>query len=319
MRYLVLLLVVVCLASCTAVSPCGLKRCGQEKDVSTILAGTEPSPGEDRANVPIAVRDNTWLLQVPAGHEGPIVLHYVEKPASVKALCGGKVRSRSYDKKTTTLTINPGPWKSDGIIAVTWDFPVWKKAVAGLVEKDKVECPATGGILFVGSSTVVGWKLDTFFPGLGAVNRGFGGSQFVDLIQYADQVIYPHAPKTLVIYSGDNDIGYNNTPEHVAANVQALVRKLRFHLPETRFIILSIKPSIARWALWDKMKLANSYIEKIASQDPNMQYVDISAALLGANGEPRPELFQEDGLHLNPAGYEAISAPLRGLLEEKKD
>jgi hypothetical protein len=41
--------------------------------------------------------------------------------------------------------------------------------------------------------------------------------------------------------------------------------------------------------------------------------------MLGADGKPRPELFVQDGLHLNEAGYTLWNALLRPLLEGADD
>lgn len=48
-------------------------------------------------------------------------------------------------------------------------------------EQDRQKFPPKGGILFIGSSSIVGWKLDEYFPDLPVINRGFGGSQIVRL------------------------------------------------------------------------------------------------------------------------------------------
>jgi lysophospholipase L1-like esterase len=36
--------------------------------------------------------------------------------------------------------------------------------------------------------------------------------------------------------------------------------------------------------------------------------------MLGANGEPKPELFVEDGLHMTDAGYDTWADVLKPLL-----
>jgi lysophospholipase L1-like esterase len=32
-------------------------------------------------------------------------------------------------------------------------------------------------------------------------------------------------------------------------------------------------------------------------------FLDVATPMLGPNGKPRPELFSEDGLHMNERGY----------------
>jgi lysophospholipase L1-like esterase len=45
-----------------------------------------------------------------------------------------------------------------------------------------------------------------------------------------------------------------------------------------------------------------------------MTFVDVAAGMLGEDGQPRPEIFKEDGLHMNRAGYVIWRDALRPLL-----
>lgn len=181
----------------------------------------------------------------------------------------------------------------------------WEKTIAKFEAGDKERTPEKGGILFVGSSTIVRWDLEKSFSGKQALNRGFGGSTVVDVLHYFDRVVTAYAPKTIVFYSGDNDIASGKAPEEVIGDYGELVKRIHSALPEARVILLGIKPSIARWNLWEKMQVVNAALSKLAEEDGQVEYVDTAPSLLGADGKPRAELFQEDGLHLSEAGYAA--------------
>ena len=281
------------------------------------MPATEPAPLADRANVPVIINDNAWYLHVPPSHEGPVELRRVLYPGIVMDTETGA--QLSFDYANDTATINEWP-KRDGktVLVARWLVADWTDRFKMFDEQDKTQRPPEGGTLFVGSSTIVGWDLDKYFPGLNAINRGFGGSQFIDAIYYCDRVVTQYKPKTIVIYDGDNDITEQQSPQLVAANFEMLVRKIRDRLPESKLIVLSIKPSMSRWNVWGKMQEANTLIADIASKYSDVQYVDISGALLSSDGQPRKELFGPDELHLNADGYEAISAVLRPLLMPAK-
>lgn len=181
--------------------------------------------------------------------------------------------------------------------------------------KDKQSPPAPGGILFVGSSTIRIWKTDEAFPGLPVTNRGFGGSHISDSVEYADRIILPYKPKMIVFYAGDNDIAAGKSPERVAKDFETLLAKIRAALPETKVLYLAIKPSVSRWKLIDKMRDANNRIAAIAAKDPLVTVVSMEQEMLGADGKPRPELFREDGLHMNPKGYEIWNKKLSPYVE----
>ncbi len=67
--------------------------------------------------------------------------------------------------------------------------------------------PLQDGILFTGSSSIRMWKDPAKdFNNPKILNRGFGGSQIIDLIENFDRVILKYHPNKIVIYSGDNDV-----------------------------------------------------------------------------------------------------------------
>ncbi len=193
----------------------------------------------------------------------------------------------------------------------------WEKSMQAFEERDATNPPPKGEIVFIGSSSIVGWNLAKYFPDLKAVNRGFGGSQIADSVQYADRILLPLEPRIVVFYAGDNDIASGKSPEKVFEDYKAFVQKVHDKLAETKIIYLPIKPSIARWKLWDKMKAANALIAEHVKTDKRLAYLDVATPMLGEDGKPRPELFVKDGLHLSPAGYELWTALLKPLLSSK--
>ena len=69
----------------------------------------------------------------------------------------------------------------------------WESSIAKFEEGDKTAPPPQGGIVFVGSSSIVYWNLPGCFPELGAkaIRRGFGGSLIGDSVHYADRIVIP--------------------------------------------------------------------------------------------------------------------------------
>jgi len=192
----------------------------------------------------------------------------------------------------------------------------YEKDILAFEKKDKESPPPQGGTLFVGSSTFTKWKeLEKDFRALKAINRGFGGSMLSDLAYYADRIILPYKPRTVVLYGGDNDIT-RKSPDQVLADYKGLVEKIRKALPETKIYFISIKPSPKRAALWDKASAANQLIKDYAAKTPGLGYIDTVPVMMGADGKPKPELFLEDTLHMNRAGYELWIPVIRAALEK---
>jgi trehalose utilization protein/lysophospholipase L1-like esterase len=182
-------------------------------------------------------------------------------------------------------------------------FARWEKAVAAFERQDREQPPPKGAVVFVGSSSIRLWDLGKSFPGLGAVNRGFGGSQLADSVHFAPRLVLKHEPRTVVLYAGDNDIAAGKGPEEMAADFRAFAAAVQKALSKTRVVFLSIKPSPRRWALVEKVRRANALVEAACKGDTRLLYLDVFTPLLGEDGRPRPELFAGDALHLNARGY----------------
>lgn len=183
-------------------------------------------------------------------------------------------------------------------------FARWESWIRKFEAQDKQQMPPANGILFLGSSSIVGWDVEQYFPGLPVYNRGFGGSRVIDSVHFAERIVLPYRPKTIVFYAGDNDLAAGKSPEHVAADYKTFVAKVHAALPETRIVYIAVKPSIRRWKLIDKIRSANALIRAETEKDARLTFVDIDTPMLGSDGKPRKELFKSDGLHLNPSGYE---------------
>ena len=196
----------------------------------------------------------------------------------------------------------------------------WEGAIQNFEKADAKTPPPKGAVLFLGSSSIVGWNLKKCFPDLTAINRGFGGSQIADSVRFVDRIVVPYEPKTIVFYAGDNDIASGKTPEQALADFRALVARIHAALPKTRILFVSIKPSIARWKLVDRMRKANELIQEFTKSDERLGYVDMAKAMIGEDGKPIPDLFAPDGLHLSPKGHElwtSIVKPYLGAPAEK--
>ena len=180
----------------------------------------------------------------------------------------------------------------------------YESAIRTFEEQDRKQPPPTEGILFIGSSSIRGWKLEPYFPDLPVINRGFGGSHIADSIAFAERIVLPYRPRVIVLYAGDNDVASGKSPERVLADYKAFVAKVHKSLPKTRIVFIAVKPSISRWKLVDTMRQANRLIQAATEKDERQVFVDVDTPMIGPDGKPRKELFKSDGLHLNDTGYE---------------
>lgn len=185
-------------------------------------------------------------------------------------------------------------------------------------EMDRVMPPPAGAVVFTGSSSIRLWtSMTEDFPGVTTLNRGFGGSVIEDAIRYVDRVVLRYNPSQVVFYSGDNDLNGGKSPADVLADYKRFVAVVHARQPAARIVIISIKPSPARWALADKMRETNRLVEEMAAADARrLAFVDVFTPMLGPDGKPRPELYVEDGLHMTRAGYAIWRAALAPVLKQ---
>lgn len=197
------------------------------------------------------------------------------------------------------------------------DLAFFEDSIAAFEARDREAPPASGAVVFVGSSSIRLWStLERDMAPLAVLNRGFGGSHMSHVAHYARRLVTPLAPRAVVVYAGDNDLaeGSGKTAETVRDDVAALLAALREAQPALPIYVLTIKPSRLRWARWPEMQRANRLVAELAARDPGLRVVDVGSALLGPDGRPRRELFRLDGLHLSPAGYAAWTAVLKPIL-----
>lgn len=180
----------------------------------------------------------------------------------------------------------------------------WVSAIDTLTKADTNNPPPRHGIVFVGSSSIRLWTtLTQDFPQLPVINRGFGGSELGDSVAFAERIVTPYQPRTVVVYAGENDINAGKSPESVLADFKAFRAKVHAAVPQARILFISLKPSPSRWKLKDQMIRANQLVAAECRTDQRLGFVDIWPDMLDAKGEPRPELFLKDMLHMKPEGY----------------
>ena len=170
--------------------------------------------------------------------------------------------------------------------------------------------------VFYGSSSIRMWEnLVQSFAGIPVVNRGFGGSTLAECLTLLPRIVYPLEPATLVLYAADNDLDQGASPEHVEWLFGQFLAQLREHCPGLPVAYVSVKPSPARFWNVGSIRRANELVRNAASRHSGVAYIDVFGLMLNPSGGPRPELYQEDGLHMSPAGYALWTSQIRPWLD----
>lgn len=161
-------------------------------------------------------------------------------------------------------------------------------------------------MVVAGSSTIKLWSsVEKDLAPLTVVPRGLVGSMVPDWDYYLDRLVLAHAPDSVALYLGDNDINNGKSPQSVATGLGTIGRRILSANPRAQIYFIAIKPSIARWDRWPQSVEANHLIKALVATNAHYHFIDPAPALLGPDGKPEKRLYNADGLHLNPAGYAA--------------
>lgn len=168
--------------------------------------------------------------------------------------------------------------------------------------------PGAGGrqghcvIWFVGSSSIFRWQTlaGDMAPWI-TRNRGVGGAFLPELRQRFANEDAPAAPDAIVFYGGDNDIANGADAAGTAEQFRQFAMVKIAKMPRVPMFVLSVKPSPQRWPLRGQQVAFDQAVSAFAARTPNFRFVDASAGLL-VDGRPGP-FFEDDGIHLAPAGY----------------
>lgn len=181
----------------------------------------------------------------------------------------------------------------------------WAASLAEFAAADRAAPPATGGVLFVGSSSIRLWSQlpQDFSQAPVVLNRGFGGSTMAECHAFARQLVLPYRPRHVLVYAGENDLAEGRSPEDVLASFRGFVDVVRTELPSTRISYISIKPSPSRAGLLPQVRQANALLAGYVNSISDASFIDVFTPMVDGSGQPRADLFGPDRLHMNRAGY----------------
>jgi lysophospholipase L1-like esterase len=183
--------------------------------------------------------------------------------------------------------------------------PYWND-VRAFKKQDSIAMPAHYKTLFIGSSSFTKWKtLEQDLQEYAPLNRAFGGATLLDVIRYQHDVVDKYNPEKMVIYCGENDIASSDTitGKIVLQRFKLLYQHIRERFPAIDVYFVSLKPSVLRWSMRERMIDANDQIKVFCKKQKNLYFISIWKQMLEMS-LPNPSLFIEDKLHMNKLGYE---------------
>ncbi len=180
-------------------------------------------------------------------------------------------------------------------------------------------------LIFVGDSITQGWEgrgkdvWDKYYSHRKPLNLGIGGDRTQHVLWRLDNGnISGIQPKVAVVMIGTNNSGKDrNTADEMVDGVEAVVKKLRSKLPETKILLLAIFPRGEKFNdQRGKILQVNQVLRKL-HDGKHIHYMDIGHRFMDGDGMI-PKAIMPDFLHFSTAGYgvwaKAIETKLASLL-----
>jgi len=155
------------------------------------------------------------------------------------------------------------------------------------------------------------------------INNGFGGSCADDLVYQYHRLVYPYAPRLMVIRTGVNDLCRGYSVEDSFLLTQTLCEWTRADFPECKIALLEIAevPDKSLVQYRDDFKKLNALYRDYAAKNDgvytfsitNLMYKDPSSV---GTYENFKDIFRPDGLHHTEEGYLEIAPTFKKYIKK---
>ena len=195
-----------------------------------------------------------------------------------------------------------------------------------------------GKILFYGSSTFTRWRERCGNPDLetvirmrdgaqACVNHGFGGSTAEELLYFYPRAVKPWEPRALVLYAFGNDYNFDYTAAEAFPLLARVMEYAREDFPGVKIFLCNVRPTPYELELPEtrqqEIRAYNSLVAEYCIAHDDTSFVDhyqcpdfFEAGHAGELTAVRRDIFIEDKLHLNAAGYAIYTQFFKEILKD---
>jgi lysophospholipase L1-like esterase len=179
------------------------------------------------------------------------------------------------------------------------------KSIEAFVKQDQDNGIKKGGIVFVGSSSIRRLDIPAVFPGLDALNRGFGGSHISDVNHYIEETVLQYEPSLVFLYCGGNDLWNRKPALQVLEDFQEFCAKFFERVPRAHLVVLACRPSPSRETIFETEIAFNYLLEIEAAKDRRITFERGACDTFFDNkGKYFEDLYADDKLHMSAKGYQ---------------
>lgn len=177
----------------------------------------------------------------------------------------------------------------------------------------------TGEVIFYGASNFARWStLEEQISGYPVQNKAFGGAPDTCLRNFAPDLLYGSAPKIVVLMNSSNTFSSGKSASEIISYKLEFFNEMKAALPDTVFLLQSATPNPLRYfgEYHDKMVEVDAKIKEYCENNDKFEYFNLISDLTASDGTVNPDIWIEDNLHLNAAGYQILADLTNAKLAE---
>jgi lysophospholipase L1-like esterase len=170
-------------------------------------------------------------------------------------------------------------------------------------------------LFFIGDSLTEWFDWQKRFPQHRVTNLGISGEPVEGLLARRERIRASiDKPDFIFLMTGINNLA--NEQYDIIDPYREIVRNLTTWYKQSQVVIQSILPVSLAWIDGRVIQDANAQLERIA-RDHHAEYLDIHSLFVDANGDPRTEYLQDDGVHLSVTGYKVWADEVERFLKKQ--
>ena len=195
----------------------------------------------------------------------------------------------------------------------------WQKRHETILARNKEISP---DVVFFGDSIVhywggepkapIAWGAQAWsncFDGISVGNLGFGWDRTENVLwRIANGELDGITPKVIIIKIGTNNTG-RNTPEDIAAGIQAVCEAAHEKQPQAKILLLGILTRRDEKPDNSATEPVNKLLAAHFSGADYVTFRDFGGLFRNADGTPNASLFK-DVVHINAAGYKILGTKI---------
>ncbi len=173
--------------------------------------------------------------------------------------------------------------------------------------------PASGCVVFFGSSTIEYWPLSASFPKVPCLNRGIGAETVSEMLSRLAESLPAVPVLGFVLYAGSRELRTSSaSPLTIADSVLGLIEAVRRVAPRAPVVLIGVLPDrLLTAADRSRLEALNAQLAGAATTQ-GFTFVPTDVPPLRDPETGRlPQALSPDNFHLTHAGYEILSTWIR--------